>query len=64
MGGFFVVKIMKNNKTIAILGGMGPQASAKLLQVIVEMAAKDFRAKNDDDFPEIIVSSIPVPYFK
>ena len=54
---------MKSNKTIAILGGMGPQASAKLLQVIIDMAAKDFQAKDDDDFPEVILNSIPVPDF-
>lgn len=62
-GGFFVVKIMKNNKSIAILGGMGPQASAKLLQVIIDMATHDYSAKNDDDYPEIIVDSVPVPDF-
>lgn len=54
---------MKNAGAVAILGGMGPEASAKMLQVLVDMAAKDFEAKNCADFPEIIVFSVPVPDF-
>ncbi len=55
---------MKNLKqSIGIIGGMGPQASAKLLEVIVGMCTKDFGAKNDSDFPEIILNSVPVPNF-
>lgn len=58
-------KIMKNNskQSIGIIGGMGPQASAKLLEVLIAMCAKDFGAKNDEDFPEIILNSVPVPNF-
>lgn len=54
---------MKNNKSIAILGGMGPQASAKLLEVIVNMATVDFGAEITDDFPEVILNSIPIADF-
>ena len=53
----------KNNGAIAILGGMGPEASAKMLEVMVSMSATEFGAKNGDDFPEIIVDSIPIPDF-
>lgn len=42
---------------------MGPQASAKLLEVLIEVCAKDFGIKRDSDFPEIILNSIPVPNF-
>lgn len=48
---------------IAILGGMGPEASAKMLEVMVSMATHEFGAKNGEDFPEIIVDSVPVPDF-
>lgn len=48
---------------IAILGGMGPEASAKMLEVMVDMAANDFGAKDGPDFPEIILFSLPVPDF-
>lgn len=54
---------MKNKGAIVILGGMGPEASAKMLEVMVSMAAKEFGAKDGSDFPEIIVDSIPVPDF-
>lgn len=50
-------------KTIGIIGGMGPQASAKLVQVLIDMAARDFGVKNDDEFPEIILNSVQVPNF-
>lgn len=61
-----MAKIMKNNisnQPIAILGGMGPQASARLLEIMINISSKDFRAKNDSEFPEIILNSIPVPNF-
>ncbi|MDO8486734.1 MAG: amino acid racemase [Candidatus Curtissbacteria bacterium] len=55
---------MKKNKgSIAILGGMGPQASAKMLEVMVSMAAREFGAKNTEDFPEIILFSVPFADF-
>lgn len=57
---------MKNSnlrQSIGIIGGMGPQASAKLLEVMISMCNRDYGAKNDEDFPEIILNSIPVPNF-
>lgn len=53
----------KANGAIAILGGMGPEASAKMLEVMVSMASKKFGARKGSEFPEIIVDSIPVPEF-
>lgn len=50
-------------QSIGIIGGMGPQASAKLLEVLIEVCTKDFGVKSDSDFPEIILNSIPVPNF-
>lgn len=64
---FFVAKNMNKQvvqqSVICILGGMGPQASARLLKLLVDKAAREFGAKNDDEFPEIIVDSVPVPDF-
>lgn len=57
---------MKNNnlnQSIGIIGGMGPQASAKLLEVLINMCTKNFGAENDSDFPEIILNSVSVPNF-
>ena len=42
---------------------MGPQASTKLLEVLIGVCSKEFGAKNDEDFPEIILNSVPVPNF-
>ncbi len=57
-------KNMKENKgAIAILGGMGPQASAKMLEVIISMAAREFGCENTEDFPQIILFSVPFPDF-
>lgn len=53
----------KDKKTICILGGMGPQASAKMVEVLINMAASKFGVKNCEDFPEIILFSLPVPDF-
>lgn len=51
---------MKQKRSvIGILGGMGPQASAHLVKLLVDKSAKEFGAKNCEDFPEIILDSIP-----
>jgi len=54
---------MSKRKTIGILGGMGPSASAYMYQTLIKLAIRDFGAKNNDDFPEIALFSIPVPDF-
>lgn len=51
------------NKPIAIIGGMGPEASAYLYTTLINNSIKYFHAVNNDDFPEIILYSIPVPDF-
>lgn len=55
-------QISKFRPTICILGGMGPQASARLLALLVEKASLDF-GLSAEEFPEIIVDSVPVPDF-
>src|SRR5579872_5563509 len=54
---------MNNRKAIAILGGMGPEASEYLYKTMIEFSINYFGAKNNDDFPEIILQSVPVPDF-
>lgn len=54
---------MKNKKSICILGGIGPQASSYMYELLIELSVKHFGAKNNEDFPEIILYSIPVPDF-
>jgi aspartate racemase len=52
-----------NKKAIGILGGMGPEASSYLYKTLIDLSIKYFGAKNNDDFPEIILYSVPVPDF-
>ncbi len=53
----------ESNKAIVILGGMGPQASIRLVEILIDKSIRDFGAKNPDEFPEIILDSIPIPDF-
>jgi aspartate racemase len=54
---------MKKNKAIGILGGMGPEASVYFYKTMIEFSITYFGAKNNNDFPEIILYSVPVPDF-
>ena len=50
-------------KTVGILGGMGPYASANMYKLMVELAQKEFKAEQDNDFPPIIIYSLPLDGF-
>ncbi len=53
--------IRKNNKkTIGILGGMGPAASALLYQRLVTTAQQHYHAKQDTDFPPLFIYNLPL----
>ena len=53
---------MKNKPKIGLIGGMGPFASASFLQILLKKAAIR-GAKNGDEFPEILLNSVPVTDF-
>lgn len=53
---------MKNKyKTIGILGGMGAEATVDLYMGIWKYFQDNFGAKYDDDFPPVIIYSVPIP---
>ncbi|OGG02680.1 hypothetical protein A2W14_05115 [Candidatus Gottesmanbacteria bacterium RBG_16_37_8] len=52
-----------NKKIIGITGGMGPQASAEFYKMLIGKSISNYQARNNDDFPEILIDSIPVPDF-
>lgn len=54
---------MKRIPAVCLLGGMGPEASGYLYKLLIDLAIKEFGTKNNDDFPEIILHSVPVPDF-
>lgn len=49
---------MKKFKTIGVLGGMGPSASAYFYQLLLTRTQKKFKAVQDEDYPPIIINSL------
>jgi len=62
-GGQACQKHMKNKNIIGVLGGMGPQASQEFYRLFIEGARHRYGARNNDEFPEIVIDSVPVPDF-
>lgn len=54
---------MKKKNIIGVIGGMGPYASAYFYKLLIKKSTEDYKAKNNDDYPEIVVDSVPVPDF-
>lgn len=54
---------MNKHKMIGLIGGMGPYASAHFYRLLLDKSSQDYGAKNNDDYPEIVIDSVPVPYF-
>ncbi len=48
-------------KTIGIIGGMGPQATADLYMAVVGLFQRRFGARYDADFPPMLIHSVPAP---
>lgn len=55
--------ILTMQKTIGILGGMGPDASVRLYQMMIELAWEKYGASSSDEYPEILINNVPVPDF-
>lgn len=53
----------KQSKIIGIIGGMGPFASAYFYKLLLKKSSDNYGAKNNEDFPEILIDSVPVPDF-
>lgn len=54
---------MNKKKTIGVLGGMGPGASANLYQEIIRYSQTKYNAVQDFDFPPVIIYSLPLVDF-
>jgi len=54
---------MKNKNIIGVIGGMGPYASAYFYKLLIKKSTDEYGAKNNDDYPEIVIDSVPVPDF-
>lgn len=49
------------SKTIGILGGIGPESSARFYERLISVYKKNFTPATNEDFPHIILNSIPAP---
>lgn len=54
---------MQKKQIIGVIGGMGPQASAEFYRLLIHGARHTYGARNNDDFPEVLIDSVPVPDF-
>lgn len=54
---------MKRQKSIGIIGGVGPQATAYLYDALISQAQTEYNARKNDEFPRVIIVSEPVTDF-
>jgi len=52
-----------SKKTIGILGGMGPAASVRFYDSIVNLAQKKYNAEQDDDYPPMVLYNLTLHDF-
>lgn len=50
-------------KIIGIVGGVGPQATQYIYSNIIKYAQKRYGAHDNDDYPRVLIDSVPVPDF-
>ena len=55
--------MVRFNKKIGVFGGAGPWASAHAVLSIVQRSQWDYHAVEDDEYPEIILRSVPLRGF-
>jgi aspartate racemase len=48
---------------IGILAGMGPRSTAPFVDMLVDECVRQYGAKQDMDFPAMLVYSLPTPYY-
>ena len=54
---------MKKNPLIGILAGMGPKSTGPFIDQVVTVFQTKTGAKNDIDFPPMMIYSLPTPFF-
>ena len=52
-----------NDKKIGIIGGVGPQSTDFIYEKIIQFSQTKYGAKNNEDYPRLVIESIPVPDF-
>jgi aspartate racemase len=49
---------------IGILAGMGPRSTAPFIDLVVTECQRQYGAKNDADFPRMMICSQPTPFYE
>jgi aspartate racemase len=50
-------------RTIGILAGMGPRSTAPFVDMVVTECQKQYGARHVEDFPHMLIYSLPAPFF-
>jgi aspartate racemase len=48
---------------IGILAGMGPRSTAPFVDMVVDECQRQYGARNDIDFPPMLIYSLPTPFY-
>jgi len=48
---------------IGILAGMGPRSTAPFINLVIDECQRQYGAKEDIDFPKIMIYSLPTPFY-
>jgi aspartate racemase len=48
---------------IGILAGMGPHSTAPFIELVLSECQKQYGAKDDIDFPKMMIHSVPTPFY-
>lgn len=52
-----------NKGLIGILAGMGPRSTAPFIDLVMDQCQLQYGAKYDDEFPKIMIYSLPTPFY-
>lgn len=52
-----------SEKLIGILAGMGPRSTAPFVDLIIDECQSQYEAKYDDEFPKMMIYSLPTPFY-
>lgn len=52
-----------NENIIGILAGMGPRSTSPFIDLIIDECQTLYRARYDEDFPKIMIYSLPTPFY-
>ncbi len=50
-------------RIIGILGGMGPRSTPPFMELVIDQCTVQYGAKYDEDFPPVMVYSLPTPFY-